>query len=292
MSDVILIGRKCSCHSVWCRDCFRVFRLPAIRRVVEGWNWRCVRHVVFTLDRRLFADAGEGYDWGKGKLRYVIEDLKRTVGIDVKAWYSFLEWHKDGFPHWHLLFYVGKAGKAGMIGGANIRRYWDRGAVRESYFATRGHYDRVVGYFNKTGYFEKGKRYQGELPEWIRGRGVRVKRVNKSVEKRRQDLEKEVKIVSFVKSGGAVFRGYNRVLESCGIKTVVSALYRGTNYLGYAISVPYKEFRRLRGEWRAGLGYYVRLEEKFFLTFCRDCRELAESVLAGVVEGATLKVRC
>lgn len=45
-------------------------------------------------------------------------DLQRTAGVNVRDWVRIIEWHKNGFPHWHIFIsdveIVGKAGKLVM----------------------------------------------------------------------------------------------------------------------------------------------------------------------------------
>lgn len=291
MSEVVaLMIRKCSCGSVWCQDCFRRFRLPELRKGLGSWGWEHVRHVVFTLDRKKFSGPGDGLEWGRRHLAYVVHDLKRTGHSGIEGYYSFLEWHRDGFPHWHVLFKVAGSGRSGMIGGALIRKYWDRGAVHESYFKSEKDFEGVVGYFQKMGYFEKSKRHQTALPAWVLAAKIRVKRVSKSLgEKGSGEKRGHSVVIVFREKERKDFEGYGEKIKSCGSFSEVSIYYKGLIFGGIVIALPYRLARKMQGKYVAGVGYVVNVSRKFFLTWGAGWATLRESLGYLTVSGCVLE---
>ncbi len=88
-----------------------------------------------------------------------------------------MEWYDNGFPHWHLFIETEEAGKAGRIGHEVIKRYWPHGIyIWESYIKSEEHWKELTGYFDKGGYFEKGKGNQGKLPAWASDGNRKIKR--------------------------------------------------------------------------------------------------------------------
>ena len=94
----------------------------------------------------------------------------------MRDWVVCLEWHRNGFPHWHLTIDVTVQGKRGMIGGDNLRQYWPIGGVRETPIKSKAHWYHLTGYFKKHGYFEKKKAHQGMLPKWAKEGTKRIRR--------------------------------------------------------------------------------------------------------------------
>jgi hypothetical protein len=182
-----------------------------------------------------------------------------------------------------------ESGSGGMLGGDLLRRYWGRGAVREQYFRSRVHWDKVAGYMAKHGYFEKGRKYQGRLPEWAVEMGVRIKRVNKSLKRvpKRSGTKKNEKIVMVIMPKKRT--NYERIKE-CGKRSEIYIRWRKSEFGGHAYNVPYWDLRRLKGQYVKGLGYVLQMSRKFFLTFFSRYREFEESVAFTVIHGLTLKM--
>lgn len=63
----------------------------------------------------------------KKRIAALIRNLERTQGINVLDWCWLLEWHKNGFPHWHLFLLVDKQGRSGQIGFRKVLPYWEFG---------------------------------------------------------------------------------------------------------------------------------------------------------------------
>jgi len=124
--------------------------------------------VVLTLDRRKVEGPEEGLNKIREASAYFIQYLKRK-GYKVKSYIRVLEWHKDGYPHLHLII---ETNKIGMIGGDVIRDFYKLGGVHESYFKSERHFKDMVRYAYKTGYLTKEKDHQSKLPEWAKNKDV------------------------------------------------------------------------------------------------------------------------
>jgi hypothetical protein len=136
---------------------------------LRSLDWRHVREVLLSTSRDKFRD-GEDCHWkitherGIGEL---MKNLERVDGIKIIDWVAVLEWYQDGFPHWHIFIETEDEGKAGMIGYKVLKHHWEHGEwVTEDYIKSEEHWKNITGYFDKHGYFEKGKAYQSRLPSW------------------------------------------------------------------------------------------------------------------------------
>ena len=154
----------CRCGSVWCRRCGKKGQKRISERI-RGMDWRRVRHIVLTVDRGKFDDGEHAYDEIRNKkvIKGMVRNFRRVMERNVGDWIWVLEFHKDGFPHWHVLVEV-EAGK--MIGRDVLKRYWPYGFyLREEFMHDEDHWKRLSGYFDKHGYFgDKGS--QSRLPGW------------------------------------------------------------------------------------------------------------------------------
>jgi hypothetical protein len=146
---------------------------------LKRMEYGSVRHCMVSVDRRIFGDGKDAYETitHKRGIGQLVKELARSEKIEIVDWVAMLEWHRDGFPHWHLLIWVKDRGRAGMIGVEKIKAHWPFGVwISESYIESEDHWKSMVGYFDKHGYFEKGKSYQGKLPQWALDRDKRIKR--------------------------------------------------------------------------------------------------------------------
>lgn len=166
--DVVV--RKCACKSPDCPDCGPMKNGSWIAKRMESMDWKATRQFMVTINPKLFKDGEQAYleVMKKRRISRLIRELKRTHGVRVRSWFYIREWHANGFPHWHVFVDVGVRGRAGMVGGDLLRKYWPLGAVRESYFKDHAHWDHVKGYAAKHGYFEKNKKHQIILPDWAK----------------------------------------------------------------------------------------------------------------------------
>ncbi|MCD4717447.1 MAG: hypothetical protein K8R45_12010 [Desulfobacterales bacterium] len=196
--------------------------------------------------------------------------------IKISNWMWFLEWHKDGYPHWHLFIEVEKAGKAGMIGGDHIRHYWDIGRVRESYIRDKKHWNFLTGYFLKHGYFyhKKGKDHQTKLPKWaLNDIHLKIRRTGRKAKARAEHSELKVippKPQLIDPITGEIFTPKRRVKQTaykvlfkkCGSQTRVTISNGRMVFIG-TTNIPYKEIRdTVTGAYQEKLGYTFNASNK------------------------------
>jgi hypothetical protein len=270
-SRVSVRVRKHRCNRNWCPSCWQG-SLGFLFRELRGWDFRRVRHVVLTMRRDGYEGGEDAHYEGKRRLRLMIHDLKRTWGVDVKEWVWFLEWHKDGFPHWHLLILVGSSGAGGQIGYDAIDKYWGLGGVHESYFASAVQWESFTGYFKKTGYLEKGKAHQGKLPVWGEGRKS-LRRCGGSFNLGR-GKNVSVTLIEILKDNNALKRvvsslGY--AIENCGCSCEIS--YRREDGLWSRWvhqDIPYECLRKLDGEYVQGRGWEFMIAKEYLYELLPD----------------------
>lgn len=200
-------GHKRFCQSAWCPICFRRRFHERVVSIFAPYNWRSTRHVILTVDPSLFSSPVEAFNEIREKrlvaqfIRRLRRGVKEKQGskwvqkiqpLEILRWAWFLEWHKNGFPHYHVFIQVPQEGSAGMIGGDRLRDSWKLGKiVKELYFENENHFREMTGYYSNKGYFEKGKKYQGELPgDIINTTTTKIRRMNSSEQKHREKTKK------------------------------------------------------------------------------------------------------
>ena len=218
-----------------------------------------------------------------------MRDLQRTRGIIIDDWAWILEWHRDGYPHWHLFVNVAKKGKAGMIGHEGINYYWKAGQVWEGPIKNARHWKQMTGYFAKTGYFEKKKAHQAILPEWAREMTRAIRRTGSKAmpnpqsrpekaekflleEKKKENGSSVKDYIKAVDIGGWIqneAKGVNaepkthgEKLDECGEAIEVHVIGTIHGKLG-AVTMPYKHAKRFPGTYLEGVGFVVDLDGDF-----------------------------
>ena len=265
-------GFKCGCGSVWCPACFKKRSQKEISGRLNSFNYRSTRHIVLTVRRDLFRDGKDATEFiRKHKVvANMVHNLRRSGDVHVIDWVWVREWHREGWPHFHLFVEVDKEGAAGMITGGLLRKYWSLGRIHEGYISNRNHWLNLVGYFGKKGYFEKGKGCQAELPEWaVKENTGTIRRFGAMNLQKIDEGKKMVNHNEFAKDLiEKTKRTYEVVLESCGKRTWVKVgRDDGGFVLEMGVDVPYIEFKKiLNGAWVAGFG----------LVKMMSCLELAE----------------
>lgn len=201
--QVEVIIRKNNCgHSFCVKGCAprrRDYR--EAMAVVQSWPHDQVRQVTVSCDPKLYASPEEGYRASERSISDLARDIgrkldKRGTGLRVLAYVAFLEWHRNGFPHWHVFILVSHAGRDGMIGQPLIKECWHHGeVVWEHPFNSAQHQRAMIGYAASKGYFSKDKAHQVLCPDWLLKSTLRVHRVRKSkeAEKTAQELRTEAK---------------------------------------------------------------------------------------------------
>jgi len=225
-------------------------------------------------------DRGRFHNEGQLAYRYIVlkrgignllKNLERTEGVLIVDWIAFIEWYKDGFPHWHIFVELETEGKAGMIGRESIKRHWPFGMyIREEYVKDEDHWKNITGYFDKAGYFEKGEGYQGKLPGWAldyhgKIRRWEAKRDRKASSRMRQVERSEVKPYKSMEvkaSDWHMQTSYRVALEQCGQRCLMQV--RGEHYRDeIMIDVPYREMKdHWQWEFKEGEGLVMEVAIK------------------------------
>jgi hypothetical protein len=293
------VAQKCSCGSVWCPSCFVRKHAPGHMERLRSFNWKRTRTVVLPVDRKVFVNGRGAWEWvtRKKAIHGFVRNIQRgnkAMGfkpLKVRRWKWFLEWHKDGFPHWHLFLEMEDEGKAGMISNARIRHYWRLARwIHEDPIKSEQHWKHQTGYFQKAGYFEKGEGYQGRLPAWaLDVPGLKIRRSCSSVE--RTDEPAVPRVESKPRSLGGVavdpdtgevhelpgnekLVTYRVRLESCGQCTRVR-VYGKNSYVEGVFCVPYSDLKKVvPGVYKEGQGYEFEMTEKLL----SDLFEMVRSV--------------
>ena len=185
--DMYARVQKCACGLIWCDKCFRKGWIQKeVEKLLEFDHTR-TRHVILTYDRKAFKDNQEAWEQTQDRklVANFIRNLKRGLKVKKgKEWVwkyppvkigkyrYYLEWHKDGWAHYHIFIEVESEGKEGMIGQAFIHYYWPCGKIiKEKPFKSLGHWRYMIGDLKKHGYFGKEKKHQTTLPKWALDRG-------------------------------------------------------------------------------------------------------------------------
>lgn len=205
--SVPVAGKKCSCKSVWCPTCFKYLYKERIKQIFLPFDWQKTRQVVLTINPELFPSPVEALEYIREKhavgefIRRLRHGVKTKSGrrwvwkyepVKISRWAWFMEFHKNGFPHFHV-FIETEYGKSGMIGGDFLRDTWKLAEwVKETYFQSEQHFRNLTGYYADKGYFEKGKKYQGLLPDVIMDNfKTKIKRMNSSERNKREKIKIE-----------------------------------------------------------------------------------------------------
>jgi len=156
---------KCSCRSVWCKDCAR--NSPTNKTISERLrclDYRKVRHVILTVDRQKTPAESFALIRQKKAVNRLLTRLNRLKGRVLGRYLWVLEFHRGGYPHWHLLV----ESEGGMIGKTAIESRWEHGLVWESYIKSESHWGAISGYHKKKGYLAgENKAHQLELPDYL-----------------------------------------------------------------------------------------------------------------------------
>lgn len=127
-------------------------------------SWERVRHVVLTVGRK----TNPVHYYEAVRFEKAIPRLIRRVAKDCTDFLWVLEFHRGGWPHWHLLL---EREQEGMIGHGVIANEWRYGHVWESRIMSAKHWDAIVGYHKKKGYLAgESKAHQLALPDFLLSR--------------------------------------------------------------------------------------------------------------------------
>ena len=283
--DVQIIGCKASCSSVWCKNCF--IRKGASKRYASRLSKldpEATRQVVLTVDPKKFQSNGQlAFETLKDKesISQFIHNLERTSKIKIVDWAWILEWHINGFPHWHV-FIQTKKGKRGQIGNEILLKHWKYGLIYEDYIKSKLHWQKFTSYFGSNGYFNpkskygKDKSHQLSLPDWamsvtysIRKMGSKTKPAPEK-EMNQDDTCIEEKPESKESSPSQNPKNkstYKEILDSCGQATNC-LIRRGYGFQTWKkYNIPYHLYSsQYSGEYVPNTGYVIQMNlDEFFL---------------------------
>ena len=246
--EIPVAGRKCCCHSVWCPTCFRYLYLDKIKKTFAPYDWRFTRQVVLTIDPANFPSPVEALTHIRQKrsvgefVRRLRHGVREKIGkewrwkykpIKIVRWAWFLEWHSNGFPHFHVFLMLDKEGKSGMIGNDFLRDSWSLSSwVREEYFHSEKHFKTLTGYYADKGYFEKDKKHQGILPDVIMDNiKGKIKRYGSSEQKEKKKKSENINLehnycvcIAFFKNKANQNKIKNKVTPSTVINSIATGL--------------------------------------------------------------------
>jgi len=182
-------------------------------------------------------------------------------------------------------------GKAGMIGKNVISGRWPFGLyVYENYFKSEDHWNKLIGYFGRNGYFNEGKGNQGKLPQWARERNKRIKRweSKKGVVRMRQDQFKREGLYSTMRENSGSFKKivedhssshslktYEMKLSGCGMKADLLMSQGGDVFMEKKVNVPYEIIKKeFRWKYVEGKGLILNLTEDEMIKFWKRIAEI------------------
>jgi len=268
---------------------------PNFANRLRLFNRRRTRTVTLTVDRANFEGGKEAYFKiirNDEAINQFIHNLSRTAKIKITQYAWVIEWHKDGFPHWHLFIETNKKDWAGKIGGDTLRKHWKYGSwIKEGYIKNKGHWKQFTEYFENKGYFnpkrkgvqeQKDKTHQLELPEWarnllnkdfkIRKWGSSKKPPSKNIDNKNPKVNgdklqikpnKNSKKPASPKKSKREYMTYGEVLNSCG-QTTVCKIQRGPKRSEYrTYNIPYKSFLNELGDmgwYEPGEGFLIQFQ--------------------------------
>ncbi len=162
----------CRCKSHWCGECAPRAAYEyrdKLRPVVA--QWREVLMVTLTVDPAKFPEGPESAWRYVGKVRAVsvlTRALRRLDVLDGPEWFSTLELHRSGWPHWHVAL------RARFIAKAKIDAAWKVGGTwieRGERYEPAHAMNYLTKYLTKT---------EAEPPEWVLSTKANVRRFSTS----------------------------------------------------------------------------------------------------------------
>lgn len=161
--DVSVYPKRCL--SVWCPNCSsKSFSNKRIQHYFKSFQWETTRHVIVTVSR---AVSSERIYRHVQRTKRLSRFPRRISNLNGKYLWV-LEWHHDGYPHWHIM-----VENEGMIGKKKIEKEWKLGLVWEQQIKSAHHWASITGYHEKAGYLGGNKKHQIKLPDYLEGLMVR-----------------------------------------------------------------------------------------------------------------------
>ena len=113
------------------------------------WGWL---FLTLTIDPEEFDSPVKAYEAGCDRVRRMVHAL-RAVGYPIKRYFSKLELHESGFPHWHLGLDCRE-----FIANEEIESAWGLGFTKTKRVSKTRDFRYLFKYVVKD---------NGELPEWV-----------------------------------------------------------------------------------------------------------------------------
>ena len=99
--------RACNCKSWFCEHCAGRMGRRKLGELIERLRqFVGVYGITFTLDPELFPDPLTAYLYvmgGNGLIGRTIRELHRRGWLKTRHYFVVIEWHENGWPHWHVL---------------------------------------------------------------------------------------------------------------------------------------------------------------------------------------------
>ena len=153
-----LLAISCRCKSQFCQQC-SLGRMVAIREKLRPiiQKWQSVQLVTLTVDPKAFKSPLEAWKYvGKKRaISVLMRALRRSGSLCGREWVCALEFHKSGWPHWHVLTH------SRFIPHRVILAGWKLGHVSISRSRGFESMDHATHYVTK--YVSKF----GEVPAWV-----------------------------------------------------------------------------------------------------------------------------
>lgn len=114
---------RCGCGSWFCGCCSENKGYALRRRLVPAIDgWEAMQVWTLTVDPLLFATPRDALIHVRDTraLARLVDRLHRCGALSSRRWFWVIEWHKSGWPHWHLLV------EADFIPYAAVMREWDK----------------------------------------------------------------------------------------------------------------------------------------------------------------------
>lgn len=279
--------RKRRCKHSWCSSCWDRDGKRVLLDRMRGMRSGHIRSVMLSVDREKFRSGEDAFNsiTEQRGLGNFIRNLERTDGIKIIDWLVILQWHRDGFPHWHFIIEVEPAGRDGMIGEKILHDRWPFGQyIHEGYIRDENHWWRMLGYFNRHGYFE-GDNFQNKLPLWALQSGQRIKRFETMKVRKNGSVQRVLRERSsnnlFNESPSSKFerRSNGRIIESCGMSSHVSVNLIGDSpcWFNYTVSVPfYILFNSHDWVYIKGRGLTSEMSVAEYRSWCTEFGETSE----------------
>ena len=116
-------ARRCRCKNWFCDDCapsmgiaLRLRLIPIIETFTSVQMW------TFTIDPTLFNSPDEAFEYFKSKrcLSNLMRALRDRGLVHSSRFFSVIEWHKNGYAHWHVLI------DASYVPKKIVQEVWDK----------------------------------------------------------------------------------------------------------------------------------------------------------------------